>query len=57
MLKKLFWGVFPRDKLPRITTYPSSKIVNTDKQTDKKGDHWLAIYVGKNKNCEFVDSF
>ena len=51
-----FLGVFPRDQLPRITTYPFSLIVNTDKH-DEKGEHWLAIYVGKNKNCEFFDSF
>ena len=45
--KKSFLGFFPRDKLPRITTYPSSLIVNTDKHGEK-GEHWLAIYVGKN---------
>ena len=54
--KKSFLGFFPRDKLPRITTYPSSLIVNTDKH-NQKGEHWLAIYIGKNINCEFFDSF
>ncbi len=54
--KRYFLGVFPRDKVPRITKYPSSLIVNTDKQGER-GEHWLAIYVDKYKNCEFFDSF
>lgn len=54
--KRYFLGVFPRDKLPQITKYPSSLIVNTDKQGEK-GEHWLEIYVDKYINCEFFDSF
>ena len=54
--KKIFLGVFPRDMLPRVTIYPSSLIVNTD-PLGQKGEHWFAIHVDKNKNCEFFDSF
>ena len=54
--KKSFLGVFPRDMLPRITIYPSSFIVNTHPM-DQRGEHWLALFVDKNKKCEFFDSF
>jgi hypothetical protein len=54
--KRIFKGVFPRDKLPHLDTYHSSFIVNTHPST-YPGEHWLAFYFDKSKHCEFFDSF
>jgi hypothetical protein len=54
--KRIFKGVFPRDKLPFIHTYPASLIVNTH-TSEYPGEHWLAIFIDKSKHCEFFDSF
>lgn len=53
---KIFNGVYARDMLPKYLKYPSAIIVNTDK-SNLSGQHWLAIYFDKDKNCEFFDSF
>lgn len=50
-----FVGVFPRDKIPSITSYPSSIIVNTD-DSSKPGTHWVAMRFTE-RECEYFDSF
>lgn len=52
--KKHFIGVFARDQLPSIISWPSSLIVNTD-NINMRGEHWLAFYFLKNGNCLFFD--
>ena len=52
--KKYFIGVFPRDLLPTKINYPSSFIVNTD-NSNKRGEHWLAIYVDGHRKLDFFD--
>ena len=54
--KKYFIGVFPRNKLPQIYSYPCCFIINTDPD-NKPGEHWLGFYFDKNRFCEFFDSF
>ena len=54
--QKCFLGVFPRDEMPSIIFYPSCFIVNTE-PSFKKGEHWLAMYFDKSRNCFFFDSF
>ena len=54
--KRIYNGVFPRDKLPFIHSYPASLIVNTH-TSEYPAEHWLAIYFDKSKHCEFFDSF
>jgi hypothetical protein len=53
---KSFLGVFPIDRLPKISTYPASAIINTD-TSQYKGEHWLAFYIDLNKKCTFFDSY
>ena len=53
---RYFAGVFPSDKIPEIQSFPSTIVLNTDKH-DKKGTHWLAVYMQDRKNLEFFDSF
>ena len=48
-----FQGVYSMDTLP---VEPSLIVCNTDPST-KPGQHWIAIYVDKNRCGEYFDSF
>ena len=55
--KRIFGGIFPRDKLPKtIFKKPIIYIVNTDHSLGT-GLHWVCIYVGVNHVIEYWDSF
>ena len=54
--KSSFKGVFARDELPIISSYPSCFVINTAKR-NHPGQHWIAIYIERNKTCTFFDSF
>jgi hypothetical protein len=54
--RKYFKGIYPADKLPVIMKFPASLIVNTDK-SNKKGEHWQAIFMPNAKTVEFMDTF
>lgn len=51
-----FIGVFPRNRLPEIRTWPSSLICNTDPDTSI-GQHWIAIYLDEDGKGEYFDSY
>lgn len=51
-----FLGVFPRDRLPSIHSYPSCYVANTD-DSSKPGTHWVAFYFENIYNKEFFDSY
>jgi hypothetical protein len=53
---RYFTGVFPSDKAPHITQFPTTLVLNTDKH-DEKGAHWLAIYIQDNSTVEFFYSY
>ena len=59
LLKRVFRGIYPRDKLPKRLPKKSKQsayIVNLDKQ-GQEGSHWIAIYVPQNKDyIEYFDS-
>ena len=50
-----FIGCFACNDIPPIKHYPSSFIVNTDRN-NQPGTHWVAIYMTK-KSCLYFDSF
>ena len=52
--KNIFRSVLPRDRLPQNVSFPSAYVINTH-TSDKKGEHWLAIYYDKNGLCTFFD--
>ena len=54
LANKYFIRVFPRDLLPQKVTYPSSFIINTD-NSNKPGEHWLAIYINGDCQLHFFD--
>jgi hypothetical protein len=51
-----FIGVFSSDKLPTKIKYPVALIVNTAPSTNP-GDHWIAIYITRNRDGYYFDSF
>lgn len=54
--KEAFIGVFPIDKLPsRIPHYPCFLVVNTQAH-NLPGEHWLSIYISKQRKGEVFDS-
>ena len=54
----LLVGIFPADKLPRRlpAKRPLLFVCNTDPH-NKPGEHWIAMYLDKEGNREFFDSF
>lgn len=54
--KTEFLGVFARDRLPTVTSYPSCFVANTD-VAGQPGMHWVAFYVEHPTHMEFFDSY
>ena len=58
--RRVFRGVYPRDKLPSspvtIARHPSAFIINTDTSRGA-GIHWTAVYFFGNGKSVFFDSF
>lgn len=55
--KQCFKGVFARNELPTsFDSYPACFVFNTQIRT-QPGEHWLAIYIDKNKFARFFDSY
>ncbi len=55
-LKRInFLGVFARDNMPEINTFPCCLIANID-DSNSPGRHWIAIIYLSTKNSEFFDS-
>src|SRR5689334_20148323 len=54
--KRYFKGVLARDQLPNKIKKPAAYIINTE-NSDKKGEHWLALFYDRNCRCDFFDSF
>lgn len=55
--RKYFNGVYSSDNLPKtIRKLPALIICNTDKSS-QPGEHWIAIYISKNRTSEYFDSF
>ena len=51
-----YLGTFPLDRLPDLPNrFPKSIIINTD-QSNKPGDHWIAIVLTE-KHAYYFDSF
>lgn len=56
LLGKKFHGVYPSDKIPKLTDLKCYCILNVDK-SDEAGSHWLSL-VKTNKNYSILyDSF
>lgn len=54
--KKYFIGVFAKDELPKTINYPASLILNSH-ESDKPGEHWMAIFYDQVGKAEFFDSY
>lgn len=52
-----FIGTFSRDYIPRkVSKLPAALVVNTDPHY-RPGQHWVAIYIDKNGNGDYFDSY
>jgi len=51
-----FIGVYARDQLPCIESYPCCLIANTDTH-DQQGTHWVAIYIDEYGYGEYFDAY
>ena len=58
--RRVFRGVFPRDRLPRKkgldTRRQSAYIVNTDRSVGP-GEHWVCVWFDGKGHAEYFDSF
>jgi hypothetical protein len=52
---KFYW-VFAINELPTKIKYPAYIIFNT-KPRSHPGEHWLAVYINKEKEAYFFDSY
>ena len=53
---KAFGGVYPMDDLPKfIPHYPFMAVINTHSH-NLPGEHWIAIYINKDRRGEVFDS-
>lgn len=48
--------VLPRDRLMKIEKFPTGIVINTDSSSEP-GEHWIAVFVGKDKCPIYFDSF
>lgn len=53
---RFFIGVFPCDRLPIVTRFPATLIVNTD-PADEPGEHWIAMHLRTGHQYDFFDPF
>ena len=53
---KMFYGVYPANKIPKLRSLPALIVCNTD-TSSKRGEHWIVLYVDKNRRGEYFDSF
>ena len=55
--RKCNHGVYARDELPyKFNDYPVCIIINTQNRSEP-GEHWLAIFIDKNKHARFFDPY
>lgn len=50
-----FIGCFPSDKIPPISAFPATMIINTA-DSSSAGEHWVACYMDE-ELCLYFDSF
>src|SRR5882724_2572377 len=56
ILKPIFHGIFPSDKLVIPSKFPAGFIANTD-DSSRPGEHWCAYYMPDRYSVEYFDSF
>ena len=55
--RRVFRGVYPRNRLPgNVTQYPSAYVINTDLASGP-GEHWVAVWFDHRGVAEYFDSF
>ena len=52
---KIFYGVYPANKIPKLRSLPALIVCNTD-TSSRPGEHWIVLYVDENYRGEYFDS-
>ena len=52
--RKIFYGVYPANKIPKLRSLPALIVSNTD-TSSRPGEHWIVIYVDENYSGEYFD--
>ena len=52
---KIFYGVYPANKIPKLRSLPTLIVCNTD-TSSRPGEHWIVIYVDENRRGKYFDS-
>ena len=52
---KMFYGVYPANKIPKLSSLPAFIVCNTD-TSSRPGEHWIVLYVDENRRGEYFDS-
>ena len=53
--RKIFNGVYPATKIPKLGSLPALIVCNTD-TSNGPGEHWMEIYVDEKYREEYFDS-
>ena len=53
--RKIFYGVYPANKIPKMRSLPAIIVCNTD-TSSRRGEHWIVLYVDENYREEYFDS-
>ena len=53
--RKIFYGVYPANKIPKLGLLPVLIVCNTD-TSSRPGEHWIVLYVDENCRGEYYDS-
>ena len=53
--RKIFYGVYPDNKIPKLRSPPALIAYNTDSSSGP-GEHWIVLYVDENYRGGYFDS-
>ena len=52
---KIFYGVYPAYKIPKLDSLPALIVCNTD-NSSRPEEHWIVLYVDENRRGEYFNS-
>ena len=52
---KIFYGVYPVNKIPKLRSLPALIVCNTD-TSSSPGEHWIVLYVDENRRGDYFYS-
>ena len=53
--RKMFYGVYPANKIPKLRSLPALIVCNTDSSC-RPGKQWIVLYADENYRIQYFDS-